>query len=166
MRFSTIRSTLVTSTLFLAASLPIIEASTGYQGCYSDAGSLDDQGPFTFQSSGYCKKKCSGKGKPVYALYKGSNCLCGDEIPSSKTSDDDCNVECNGYPADKCMFFQPKGSRACSVTNSACLQVVAIMHMLFIQQATTLKPMALPQLPTGVRVQPVRSRLAVGTPLL
>lgn len=64
-----------------------------------------------------------------------------------------------------CSFI-PEGHMCVLFTNSDSMQVVAIMHMLFIQQATTFKPMALPQLPTGVRVQPVRSRLVVDTPSL
>lgn len=104
MRFSTIRSAFLTSTLFFAASVPVMAAGSSSKGCYSDATPLKDQGPYTFQSSGYCKTQCTKKNKAVYALYQGSNCLCGDEIPASskKVSDDECNVSCNGYPSDKC----------------------------------------------------------------
>lgn len=104
MRFSTIRSAFLTSTLFFAASVPVMADTS--KGCYSDSTPLKDQGPYTFQSSGYCKQLCTKKNMAVYALYQGSNCLCGDEIPaeSAKVSDDECNVSCNGYPSDKCMF--------------------------------------------------------------
>lgn len=109
MKISTIRSALLSSTLLFAASLPVVSAASnsGYQGCYSDATPLKDNGSYTYQSSGYCKKQCAGKGKAVYALYQGSDCLCGDELPSSdnKVSDDECNTDCNGYPSDKCMCF-------------------------------------------------------------
>ena len=106
MKFSTLQSAFLTSTLFFTASLPTVAAEGVYKGCYSDSTPLSDEGPYTWQSSGYCQKKCSGKNKSVYALFGGSDCLCGDEIPSSskKVSDDKCDVSCNGYPKDKCAF--------------------------------------------------------------
>lgn len=99
------------STLLFAAGLVSaqdlqLKAMTA-KGCYKASGStmLTDQGPYTFQSSGWCQKTCVAKGYPVMALWKGSNCLCGNELPpdSAKTSDSDCNTPCDGWPQDMCM---------------------------------------------------------------
>ncbi|KAL2216222.1 WSC domain-containing protein [Thermoascus aurantiacus ATCC 26904] len=98
------------STLLFAAGLVSaqdlqLKAMTA-KGCYKASGSsmLTDQGPYTFQSSGWCQKTCVAKGYPVMALWKGSNCLCGNELPpdSAKTSDSDCNTPCDGWPQDMC----------------------------------------------------------------
>lgn len=108
MRFSTIQSAFLTSTLFFVAGLPAVVASGSYKGCYSDVTPLEDQGPYTFQSQGYCQNECSGKNKSVYALYQGKYCYCGDEIPASKSkvSDDNCQTGCQGYQLDKCTFIR------------------------------------------------------------
>lgn len=104
MRFSTIQSGFLTSTLFFAASLPAVVASGTYKGCYSDVTPLGDEETFTYQSTGHCEQRCSEKNKAVYALYQGSTCYCGDEIPASdnKVSDDKCSTSCDGYSKDKC----------------------------------------------------------------
>lgn len=111
MRLSTIQSGFLTSTLFFAASLPAVIASGTYKGCYSDVTPLGDEETFTYQSTGHCENRCSGKSKAVYALYQGSTCYCGDEIPASdnKVSDDKCSTSCNGYSKDKCMFTRSIG---------------------------------------------------------
>ena len=74
-----------------------------YEGCFSSAGSLVDQGSQQYQSSGLCKGICVGLNKPVMGLSAGSHCYCGDKLPSSDSKEDDsnCNVGCTGY-SEKC----------------------------------------------------------------
>ncbi|KAL1866656.1 Protein SLG1 [Paecilomyces lecythidis] len=74
------------------------------KGCYSSSEPLTDQGSYTFQSTGYCQKLCANKNFSVMALTKGSNCLCGNELPpsSAKTDDSDCQTPCDGWPASMC----------------------------------------------------------------
>lgn len=62
-----------------------------------------DQGPWTFQSSGYCQKTCVDQGYPVMGT-QGSNCWCGKLLPAanSKVSDSKCNLHCDGFPKDTC----------------------------------------------------------------
>lgn len=76
------------------------------KGCYSSSQGFTDQGSYTFQSSGYCQQLCVGKGFPVMALWKGSDCLCGNALPpdSAQTDTDNCNTPCDGWPQDTCMF--------------------------------------------------------------
>ncbi|KAI9676916.1 MAG: hypothetical protein M1817_006755 [Caeruleum heppii] len=74
------------------------------KGCYSSGGSLSDTGEWTWQSQGYCKDKCTSEGKAVFALTEGSNCWCGDELPSSddKVDDSNCRSSCQGFPSELC----------------------------------------------------------------
>lgn len=91
--------------LLLASGLPaVVDAAMLFKGCYNSAKGLVDQGKYTYQSSGYCQNKCLDENKPVFALWKGSNCLCGSELPpdSDKVSKSQCNVKCDGWPQDMC----------------------------------------------------------------
>ena len=76
------------------------------KGCYSSSSPLEDQGPYLYQTPGYCQKTCVNLNKPVMGLIAGSNCWCGDLVPAanSKVSDSECNTNCQGFPADKCMI--------------------------------------------------------------
>ncbi|OAX79845.1 hypothetical protein ACJ72_05832 [Emergomyces africanus] len=74
------------------------------KGCYKSSKPLVDDGEYTWQSIGHCQEICVGMKLPVMALFKGSNCFCGDQLPreSDKTTMDKCNVPCNGWPDDTC----------------------------------------------------------------
>ncbi|KAF2864195.1 WSC-domain-containing protein [Piedraia hortae CBS 480.64] len=78
--------------------------SMTYSGCYSSSGSLDDQGPYMYQTSGYCQPICLKKNNAVLGLSGGSDCWCGDTLPPANTKVDDskCDSPCNGYGSDKC----------------------------------------------------------------
>src|SRR5271163_3786264 len=73
-------------------------------GCYSNADNLQNEGPWTYQTSGYCQTVCAGLNKPVMAITQGSTCYCGDSEPSSSyaVSNSSCNSPCNGYDLDIC----------------------------------------------------------------
>ena len=79
-----------------------------YKGCFTSSNPLTDQGPWTFQTPGYCQQKCAALNKAVMGTTKGSNCWCGDLIPdeSSKVSDSQCNVKCQGYDKDMCKLLR------------------------------------------------------------
>ncbi|MCJ1264329.1 hypothetical protein MMC22_004200 [Lobaria immixta] len=87
----------------LFALIPVFALPSTPEGCFSSSDPLQDQGPWTFQSLGYCQDKCTGLQKAVMAM-KGANCWCGDEIPanSTKVADSKCNIKCNGFPSDIC----------------------------------------------------------------
>ncbi|KAJ5306322.1 hypothetical protein PENANT_c017G06251 [Penicillium antarcticum] len=88
----------------LALALPVYSSSSGYVGCYSDAGSLKNKGPFSYQSVGACEQSCVRDGHNVIGLTRGNMCYCGDAVPSqsAKVDNDKCDLACPGYPADKC----------------------------------------------------------------
>lgn len=73
------------------------------KGCYSSSDPLKDQGPWDFQSSGYCQETCADAGYPVMGT-KGANCWCGDLLPasSSKVPDSKCDTACQGFPDNIC----------------------------------------------------------------
>lgn len=77
------------------------------KGCFSSSEPLEDQGSYTFQTSGNCQPICVGLDFAVMGLVNGSNCFCGNKLPAkdSQVDDDKCNTPCNGYPQDNCRFF-------------------------------------------------------------
>ncbi|KAE8349182.1 WSC domain-containing protein [Aspergillus coremiiformis] len=109
----TMQSALAASVILITANLPAVRAQQAIlKGCYSDSKPLLDQGPYTYQSNGYCQKLCLKDSHTVFALTKGTNCLCGDQLPadSAKTDDGSCNTKCAGWPEVMCG-----GSNAFSV---------------------------------------------------
>jgi len=77
--------------------------------CYSSSDPLTDQGPYTYQSSGYCQKLCVETfNKPVMGLSEGTDCWCGDELPANSTKVDSskCNAPCAGFDQEKCTFIK------------------------------------------------------------
>lgn len=81
------------------------------EGCFSSAGTMQDQGSYTYQSSGYCQQTCVALGKAVMGTTQGSNCWCGDELPpaSAKVGSDQCQSPCNGYNKQNCQCKQCRG---------------------------------------------------------
>ena len=72
-------------------------------GCYSSIPSnFISQGEYTWQSSGHCTDLCSS-----YQYFALSNniCYCGNSFndnSSSKLSDSQCSIACNGFPQETC----------------------------------------------------------------
>lgn len=94
------RATSILSVLALA--LPVFSASG--LGCYSEIPSLKSQGPYSFNSLGYCQSKCIEKEFKFAALKRGNMCYCGNTLPSqsNKVDDEKCNTVCPGYPVNNC----------------------------------------------------------------
>ncbi|CAK37955.1 hypothetical protein CBS115989_6627 [Aspergillus niger] len=84
-------------------------------GCYSSPGQLTSAGTFQFQSEGYCQQICTKQNKPIFALYNGDECYCGDALPPStaKVSSTQCETPCSGFPSDPCG-----GTNAWLINNS------------------------------------------------
>jgi len=74
-------------------------------GCYSSSTPLKDQGENIYQSSGACQPICVDQDYAVLATSEGSNCWCGNMLPSedSKVDDDKCDTPCDGYGKEMCM---------------------------------------------------------------
>ncbi|KAI9788201.1 MAG: hypothetical protein M1816_007053 [Peltula sp. TS41687] len=72
-------------------------------GCYASSETFQDQGPWTWQSSGYCQQACVKLNKPVMGLTGGTNCWCGDLLPAAqnKVDNSQCDLKCNGWD-EKC----------------------------------------------------------------
>ncbi|OQE24194.1 hypothetical protein PENFLA_c010G06642 [Penicillium flavigenum] len=89
----------------LALALPVYSLSaTASMGCYSEVDSFKNQGPYTYQSPGYCQAQCAENGFKVAALSRGNMCYCGNKMPSdsAKIADDKCDLSCSGWPAGSC----------------------------------------------------------------
>ncbi|KXG46129.1 Carbohydrate-binding WSC, subgroup [Penicillium griseofulvum] len=88
----------------LALALPVFSASSTSKGCYSEVESFKSQGPYTFQSPGYCQSECARKEFKIAALSRGNVCYCGDKVPSdsAKVADDKCDMTCPGWPDETC----------------------------------------------------------------
>lgn len=87
----------------LVVLAPVFALTLTPEGCFGSSDPLEDQGPWTFQSLGYCQNLCTDLKQAVMAM-KGQNCWCGDQIPalSTKVVDSKCNISCQGFPADIC----------------------------------------------------------------
>ncbi|KAJ5124171.1 uncharacterized protein N7515_007996 [Penicillium bovifimosum] len=89
----------------LALALPVYSLGvTAGMGCYSDVESFENQGPYTYQSHGYCQDLCSKKDFKIAALTRGTMCYCGNKMPSdsAKVADEKCDALCIGYPGSSC----------------------------------------------------------------
>lgn len=88
----------------LALALPAFAGSYETLGCYSSVPSLTPQKDFAFVSLGWCEDKCSSGGYRIAALSHGTKCACSNEPPSKsdKVDNDKCNLDCTGFPEDKC----------------------------------------------------------------
>jgi cell wall integrity and stress response component len=89
----------------LALALPVYSLSaTASMGCYSNLESFENQGPYTYQSHGYCRNQCAKNDFKIAALTRGNMCYCGNKMPSdsAKIADEKCDVRCVGYAAVSC----------------------------------------------------------------
>lgn len=88
----------------LAFALPALADFTSTLGCYSKVPSLTAQKEFKFMSLGWCSNQCSEGGYRIAALSDGTQCSCGNEMPSdsAKVDDDKCDKRCTGFPEDYC----------------------------------------------------------------
>lgn len=98
-------NTLVALVFSLSLSLPVATLATSdYDSeCFSDPGTLQDQGSYDFQSLGYCRAQC-WKGHFTVAALSKMSCWCGHDMPpkDKQVKDSKCNVPCAGYPEDEC----------------------------------------------------------------
>ncbi|PGH15975.1 hypothetical protein AJ80_05351 [Polytolypa hystricis UAMH7299] len=104
MKFPTAKAAIAASLLSLAVQPAFALKTPTELGCYKSVQPLKDLGKWLYQTEGYCQEQCVKQKKPVFALFKGSNCFCGDKIPakSQKTDSKLCNLPCNGFGEHKC----------------------------------------------------------------
>ena len=56
--------------------------------------------PWPFQSNGHCQDTC--KFQYAYAILQGNNCWCSNFAPFTQVDVGQCNVDCPGFPSEKC----------------------------------------------------------------
>jgi len=97
-------SSLFLSFILLATSLlSITSAQNVYQGCYQLDDTLNLTDTSIYQSKGRCGGTiCEAKKYAVFGMTSGSQCLCGNSIPSKQVTPDHCQIQCPGYPNDTC----------------------------------------------------------------
>jgi hypothetical protein len=122
--------------LFSLLSATTVNAGLGtmsYVGCFSSSQPLTDQGPYEYQTQGYCQPICVKQGQAVLGLSKGSDCWCGDELPaaSSKVDDSNCDSPCNGFDQDMCTCYAPVSRRE---------RTIFLLTMIVQAEATTSGP--------------------------
>lgn len=57
---------------------------------------------WTYQSNGKCTEYCNDLGTYAFAVIQYKDCWCSNYIPSSQTDLSSCQVDCPGFPDDKC----------------------------------------------------------------
>ncbi|MCJ1350327.1 MAG: hypothetical protein MMC33_000308 [Icmadophila ericetorum] len=98
-------STAAIAVLYIHAATPVAALNaTTYEGCFTSSGGASDQGPYIYQSTGWCQGVCVKLNMAVMALHDGNHCYCGGEIPNSadKVDDSECSSLCTGYNQATC----------------------------------------------------------------
>ncbi|KAL4940008.1 hypothetical protein BDV06DRAFT_197627 [Aspergillus oleicola] len=89
----------------LSLTIPAIASHNAAEelGCFSKLDGFNNEGSYTYQSTGYCIDLCDGKDK-MYAALKGDKCYCGDTDPAKADMVDDgkCDTPCVGYAGSSC----------------------------------------------------------------
>jgi hypothetical protein len=107
---------LLLSAVFISSTSAVGLRTMKSAGCYSSSTPLKDQGSNIYQSSGACQPICVDQNFAVMAMTEGSNCLCGDMLPSedSKVSDDKCDTPCDGYDKEMCTLLTSTAVTRCA----------------------------------------------------
>lgn len=89
----------VTTSLFstLAAAQDFDQAY-----CSNQNTGTTDKYYWQWQSNGECLKHCNGLGTYAFAVLKYTDCWCSNYIPASQTDISECEVDCPGFPSNKC----------------------------------------------------------------
>jgi hypothetical protein len=95
-------SLLLSLSLLFVLLLPYVSAQTTYEGCYSVDNTLVANDTSIYQSKGRCSGEICGPMKYAVFGLSGSQCFCGNSIPSNQVTPDQCQQQCPGYPNDTC----------------------------------------------------------------
>lgn len=70
--------------------------------CSSDNTGADGESTSSiYMSNGECQETC-GLTTYAFAIVQGENCWCSDYIPADQISTNNCQIDCPGFPDDKC----------------------------------------------------------------
>ena len=77
------------------------------QGCYKNLNNYVFNQTFIYNTDGSCQKRCAPAGYNAMATTKGTDCWCGNSIPSDadKIEDTFCNVPCAGFGDNNCEYL-------------------------------------------------------------
>jgi cell wall integrity and stress response component len=90
--------------LLLTCLLLPISAQNIFQGCYKIDKALTLTNTSIFQSLGLCSGvTCGPRNFAVLGMTIGSECLCGNSLPTTQVTPEHCNIPCPGYPDDTCI---------------------------------------------------------------
>jgi cell wall integrity and stress response component len=91
---------LISLTPHVLAIIPSKDSSA----CYNSPGDLTLAFSSQFNSLGMCGQKCTN----AVAAVQGTDCYCGSSLPpsSAKVSNDNCDIQCPGYPVDNCTLYK------------------------------------------------------------
>ncbi|OAA50489.1 Carbohydrate-binding WSC [Metarhizium rileyi] len=118
------------SLLLMAASLPWLAGAIDVDICASLNTAEMNKNASMFQTNGLCHDLCMPQGY-VYAITQSNNCWCSNYAPaqSAQSSTSKCNINCPGYPDEKCggpglfgyLFLnvgQPSGTKGADPTKT------------------------------------------------
>ncbi|KAG9231029.1 hypothetical protein BJ875DRAFT_506930 [Amylocarpus encephaloides] len=92
-------STIVAMAMLLGASTVSGTQPKGTVGCYSKLDGYIFNSTYIYQSDGWCRDICNPGGYSNMATTKGTDCWCGNSVPSAsnKVADTICNTKCAGF---------------------------------------------------------------------
>ncbi|KAF2126020.1 hypothetical protein P153DRAFT_83414 [Dothidotthia symphoricarpi CBS 119687] len=90
------------ATLAILLSLSPVKVAASGAYCSSQNTATGDAFFWTFQSNGKCTDYCNGLGTYAFAVIQYTNCWCSNYIPSDQADLSGCQVDCPGFPDDKC----------------------------------------------------------------
>ncbi|KAF2995562.1 hypothetical protein E8E13_003987 [Curvularia kusanoi] len=78
--------------------------ATAFTQSYCSSQNTGSGSPFfwTYQTNGKCTDHCAALGTYAFAVIQFTNCWCTNYIPATTTDISDCQVDCPGYPSEKC----------------------------------------------------------------
>ena len=96
-------SSLIIVYFFTTVLVTLARAQNTYQGCYAVDKTLIQNDTSIYQSTGRCSGEiCAPMKFAVFGLTSGSQCWCGNAVPSNQVTSDHCDLPCPGYPTDIC----------------------------------------------------------------
>ncbi|KAA8642491.1 WSC domain-containing protein [Aspergillus tanneri] len=92
--------------IYLMATLTLLVSADPleHSSCYSNPGSLKNQGTYLDQSWDDCFDLCERQDADAFAVHAGTECWCGNSLPDAKyrIPSHKCNIDCPGGPFSKC----------------------------------------------------------------
>ncbi|KAJ4986399.1 ER membrane protein [Stagonosporopsis vannaccii] len=97
-------STMIVAIATLLFSVLATAQGTGFTQSYCSSQNTGTGDAFfwTYQTNGKCRDHCAEQGSYAFAVIRFQDCWCSDYIPATTTDMSSCQVDCPGYPSEKC----------------------------------------------------------------